>query len=570
MSSQPSSAASSSGAIARPAGPPAAFELTRREKVFTIVGTLLGLLLAALDQTIVATAGPAMQRDLQIAPSLYPWITTAYLVASTVMVPVYGKLSDLFGRKPILLVGIVLFLIGSLACGLSPTTMTLLASRALQGIGSAALFTTAFAVVADIFPPAERGRYQGIFGGAFALSSVVGPLLGGFLTDHLSWHWVFLVNLPLGAIAITFIVTRMPTLRRAVTERRPIDWLGAVWLTVAVVPFLVALSLGRAAGESGETRAVVGALLAVAVVGVVGFLRTERRAPEPILDLALFRNRTFALGNLATFIFGGTFLGAIVFLPLFMVNVVGVSATAAGFTMVPLTFGIVGGNIASGQIVARLGRYRGLMLLANLVLLSGFALLAFTLRPDSSEGEVTLKMVAMGLGLGPTIPLYTLAIQNAVEPRFIGVATAAATFFRQIGSTIGVTLLGVAFAFTLVSGMQRIERPAILEGLAPAARQEASTLGEGGEGGETVQLHVDVAGYRKAIEARWPAEPAKRAEALAAVDTLDRDTKAAFTHAVSTIYRWGMLIALIGLLCTVRLPEIPLRKTHDMPVASPE
>jgi len=535
----------------------AEFDLTPREKVFTIVGTLLGLLLAALDQTIVGTAGPAMQRDLHISPALYPWITTAYLVASTVMVPIYGKLSDLFGRKPILLLGIGLFLLGSLACGVSQTTGFLIASRALQGVGSAALFTSAFAVIADIFAPAERGKYQGIFGSAFALSSIVGPLLGGFLTDTLSWHWVFLVNLPLGAIAVAFIVTKMPMLRRARTERPTIDWAGAFALLVAVVPFLVALSLGRTIGADPSKRWIPGSLFGLSLVGLISFIAVERRVKEPLLNLRLFQNRVFAVGNLATFILGASFLGAIVFLPLFMVNVVGLSATSAGLTLTPLTFGIVAGNIGSGQIVARFGRYKPIMLVGNMILIVGFAILAFTLTPESSQREVTLKMILLGLGLGPSIPLFTLAIQNAVEPQEIGVATASATFFRQIGSTLGVTVLGAVFAFTLVSGMAAVKPGPELADIAPPV-VVASTAG--GEGASTVRMQVDVAGWKAAVEKARP--PEARGAALAAVDRLDRDTKRAFTEAIRAIYSWGFGIAILGLLATLFIPERPLRKAE--------
>ncbi len=522
----------------------AEFDLTPREKVFTIVGTLLGMFLAALDQTIVGTAGPAMQRDLHIAPTLYPWITTAYLVASTVMVPIYGKLSDLYGRKPILLVGIAIFLLGSIACGVSNSTWTLIAARTLQGVGSAALYTSAFAVVADIFAPAERGKYQGIFGGAFALSSVIGPFLGGFLTDRLSWHWVFFVNLPLGAIAVAFIVAKMPMLKRERETRPRIDWAGAFALLVAVVPFLVALSLARGAGSARWL------LLAVSLVGTVAFIFVERQAAEPLLNLRLFENRIFAIGNLATFILGAGFLGAIVFLPLFMVNVVGLSATSAGLTMTPLTFGIVAGNIGAGQIVSRLGKYRPLMVIGNLVLLGGFLLIALTLRPDSTMGEVTLKMVLLGLGMGPSIPLYTLAVQNSVDPRDLGVATASVTFFRQIGSTLGVTALGAVFALTLVSAMSTIQPGPALAGVEPPASKSAGEM--------PVQMQVDVPAWKQAVEKKLGHDEA----ALAAVDELDRQTKRAVTDATTAIYKWGLLLALGGLACSLFIPQIPLRKAR--------
>ncbi|MBL8958164.1 MAG: MFS transporter, partial [Myxococcaceae bacterium] len=220
-------------------------ELTRSQKVFTFVGTLLGLLLAALDQTVVATAAPTIVEKLQIPPSLYVWITTAYMLASTLLVPVWGKLSDLYGRKKVVIGGIALFLVASVLCGLSQTTGQLIAARGLQGAGSAALFTTAFAVVADMFAPAERGKYSGIFGGVFGLSSLVGPLLGGFITHHLGWHWVFFINLPVGALALFFIITRMPPLLRPQTVAPKVDWGGAVLLALAIGPLLVAMTLSR-------------------------------------------------------------------------------------------------------------------------------------------------------------------------------------------------------------------------------------------------------------------------------------------------------------------------------------
>src|SRR3954469_23973637 len=257
--------------------PPSSSEgLSRAQKMFTMLGTLLGLLLAALDQTIVATAGPAIQRDLKIEPALYVWITTAYLVASTVLVPIYGKLSDLFGRRRILLIAIGIFLAGSLACGVSQNATQLIAFRAVQGIGSAGLFTSAFAVVADLFPPAERGKWQGIFGAAWGVSSVIGPLLGGVLTQHLNWHWCFFVNLPIGAAAVMLILSKMPPLRRTHTVRPTLDIAGALSLAVATLPLLLALSLGHAEGTSTSgwpwRSWQIGGLFGTSAAGIIAFI----------------------------------------------------------------------------------------------------------------------------------------------------------------------------------------------------------------------------------------------------------------------------------------------------------
>lgn len=477
-------------------------QYTRQERIFTITGTLLGMLLAALDNTIVSTAGPDIQRSLDIEPSLYAWITTAYLVASTVLIPIYGKLSDLLGRKSVLVFGVVVFVLGSLLCGIAPSAWFLIFARAVQGVGSAALFTSAFAIIADLYPPAERGRISGLFGAVFGLSSVLGPLVGGFITDNFGWHWAFLINLPVGAVALAFILMRMPALKQPWPEgkRRPrVDYAGALWLVTGVVPLLLALSLGKTTVAPGETGFEWGSwqilgLFALAVVGIAAFLVTERRAQDPILDLSLFRNRVFAVGNLSSFVIGGAFLGPIVFLPLFMVNVIGLSATNSGLTITPLSLGIVAGNILSGQLVSRVGKYKPLLLLSLLVLMLAFVILAFTLDTNATQASVTLKMVLLGLGLGPSIPIYTLAIQNAVEPAKTGVATAAATFFRSLGNVVGVAVLGTVFANAFSSQLARAQTD-LQASLPPAARAQFAGVGSGsagaGEGASSSAFDID-------------------------------------------------------------------------------
>jgi EmrB/QacA subfamily drug resistance transporter len=543
------------------------------------------------------------------------------------MVPIYGKLSDTFGRRPVLLAAIGIFLLGSVLCGVSPSTSTLIAARAVQGLGAAGLFTSAFAVIADIFPPAVRGKYTGLVGAVFGVASVVGPLAGGFITDHFGWHWVFFVNVPVGAVAIWFVVARMPSLGGRPGVRPRLDLPGAFWLIVAVVPLLLALSVGHGEGVPGsEPSAAAWAsplrlgLIALSLAGAVLFVRTERRAADPVVDLRLFRQRVVALSIAATFILGAGFLSAVVFLPLFMVNVAGVSATRAGLTMTPLTLGMVAGSIVSGRVVTRLGRYRKLLLGSVVLLFAGFALMAFTIAPTSTQGELTVKMVLLGLGMGPTLPLYTLVVQNATAPEDIGVVTAASTFSRSLGQVFGVALVGSVFAATLAGALAR-ESAATLAALPPGARAlvaealqadaatTAAPAGEGAGGGfgfdaarvrrrlaagpppraqDAAAAGGDVAAAATGVPS--PGAPARssaaavvtargaapalavpavasadRAAALGAVDALGAAFRRAFTTAIQRLYQVGMVFVAVGALLTFFIPEIPLRGSRAAP-----
>ncbi|GAA5512152.1 putative multidrug resistance protein MdtD [Deinococcus carri] len=423
-----------------------------------LFGVLLGLFLSALDQTIVATAMPRIAADLH-GLNLYTWVTTAYLLTNTALVPIYGKLSDLYGRKPVLMFGIAVFLLGSALCGLSGEAflgnlfgggmMQLVVFRGLQGVGAAALGSVAFAIIADLFEPAERPRYQGLFGAVFGLSSVIGPLLGGFLTDNISWRWVFYVNLPLGLIALAFIATRMPRLASGLQAK--VDWLGAFFILLFTVPLLLALTWG-ADHTYAWTSPTLLSMFGLSAAALVGFLFTESRHSSPILPLTLFRNPTFAWGAVARFLVGAGFLGAILFLSLYLVQVQGVSATKAGTATIPLTVGLIIGSIGAGQIASRIGRYKPLMLVGLVLAGLGFFSLS-TLNADTPYSGVVLRMVLLGLGLGPALPLYTTALQLSVKPWEIGVATSAGQFFQQMGSTIGTAIFGAVLTAGLTSNL---------------------------------------------------------------------------------------------------------------------
>ena len=432
--------------------------LDMRTKRIILFGVLLGLFLSALDQTIVGTAMPRIISELQ-GLNLYAWVTTAYLLANTALVPIYGKLSDLYGRKPILMFGIAVFLVGSALCGMAGEPflgnlfgggmMQLVVFRGLQGVGGAALGSVAFAIIADLFEPAERPKYQGLFGAVFGLSSVIGPLAGGWLTDHVSWRWVFYVNLPLGLLALAFLWFKMPRLQSGL--KASVDWLGAALILIFAVPLLLALTWGADGTYAWSSPTVLG-LFALSAAALIGFLASQTRHPSPIIPLHLFRNPTFLWGSLARFLFGAAFLGAVLFLSLYLVQVQGVSATQAGTATIPLTFGLIFGAVTSGQIASRFGKYKPLMLFGLMVMILGFWWLS-TLNADTSYTSVITRMVLLGLGMGPALPLYTTALQLSVKPWEIGVATSAGQFFQQMGSTIGVAIFGAILTSGLTSNL---------------------------------------------------------------------------------------------------------------------
>jgi len=429
---------------------------TQQEKTITLVGLMVVFLLSALDQTIVSTAMPRIIEQLK-GLEYYSWVTTAYLLASTVMVPIYGKLGDLYGRKPILIIGIALFLLGSVLCGMSGEPfmgnlfgggmLQLIVFRALQGLGGAALFTSAFAIIADMFDPAERAKFGGLFGSVFGLSSVVGPLIGGFLTDHGStnllgyfiegWRWVFYVNLPLGAVALFMIIAKMPSLSHKATGK--IDYLGAALITATTVPLLLALTWGGNTYPWGSARILT--LFAVSIVSLVLFILVERRTKDAILPLELFKNKTFTFSNLASFVINMAFIGIVMFLPLFMQTVQGISATNSGLSMLPLMAGLISSSIVSGLLVARTGNYKGFLIGGSVVIMIGVLFLS-RIGIETSRLDLAWRMFVVGLGLGPTMSMFNLAVQNAVPMNRIGVATSSSQFFRQIGTTIGAAIFG--------------------------------------------------------------------------------------------------------------------------------
>src|SRR4051812_3156405 len=478
---------------------------------------MLGMFLAALDQTIVSTALPTIVGDLGGLNHL-SWVVTSYLLASTISTPIYGKLGDTIGRKPVFLAAILIFLAGSMLAGLSQTLGQLVAFRALQGVGAGGLMVGAQAIIGDIVPPRERGRYMGLIGAVFAVASVAGPLLGGFFVDNLSWRWVFYVNLPVGAAAVVVVVTRLH-LRTPQTRHR-IDYLGAVILSGAVAALTLMTTWGGTEYGWGSTTIVGLGVLGVVLLGL--FLWWESRVPEPIIPLSLFRSRVFSVANTMAFTIGMAMFGAIIFIPLFLQVVYGASATSAGLRMLPLMAGLLAASITSGRAISRIGRYKVFPIAGTATLAFGMYLLS-RLGVDTAPWLASVYMLVVGVGIGLVMQVLVLVVQNDVGPEDIGVATSTATFCRSVGGSFGVAIFGTIFASRLS------------DQLAEFPRAVTGRLGSG--------VHLTPAQAKPL--------PAGIHDAFVG----------AFAHALHGVFLFGVALAIVPFVLSWVLPEKPLRTT---------
>jgi EmrB/QacA subfamily drug resistance transporter len=525
---------------------------------FEIFGAvMLVLFLAALDQTIVGPALPRILTDLG-GNELYTWVVTVYLLTSTVTGPLYGKLSDQFGRRPMLTIGISIFLLGSLLSGLSQASWQLILFRGLQGLGAGALFPISLAVIGDLFSPRERGRYQGFFGAVFAVAMIVGPLLGGFLTDNFGWHWIFFVNLPIGVVAVAVIYRLMPKISHP--ERViSIDYLGAAAFTAAIVPLMLGLT-------NKQTRdwadPLVGGLLLVALLLLGVFVWIESRAKDPILHLGLFKNRSFTASVLATGLVSFGFFGGIIFLPRWFQFVAGSSSTESGLQILPMMAGLMVGSIGSGQIVSRTGRYKWLVAAAMVV--AGIGILLLTqLRADTPITTVWIWLAIMGLGIGPSMAVFTIIVQNAVPFREMGVATSALTFFRQIGGSIGLAIAGTVFGSSLAA-----EIPGQLSA-AGVPQQIVDRIPSGTfTGDEITNVGVDLG---QQILSQAPAQARPILGPI--IPNIVEGIHQAFSLAISYALWFGVAASVVAALIVIfGLPELPLRHHvgEAAPAAQPE
>jgi EmrB/QacA subfamily drug resistance transporter len=486
---------------------------------------------------------PRILSDLR-GTEMYTWVVTVYLLTSTVTGPLYGKLSDQFGRRPLLMIGIGLFLVGSLLSGLSQTMWQLILFRGIQGMGAGALFPISLAVIGDLFSPRERGRYQGLFGGVFAIAMLVGPFLGGFLTDTVGWHWIFFVNLPVGFVALAVIWRLLPAVRRP--ERViSIDYAGAAVFTAAVVPILLGLTNKQSADW---TDPAVGGLILLGTVLLGAFVWIEARARDPILHLGLFANRTFTASVLATGLISFGFFGGIIFIPLWFQAVLGSSATESGYQILPMMAGLMVGSIGSGQIVSRTGRYKWLVAAAMVV--AGIGILLMTqLHASTSITTLWIWLAIMGLGIGPSMAVFTIIVQNAVPFREMGVATSALTFFRQIGGSVGLAIAGSVFGASILAELgPQLANAGVPQAIADQVPQRLSQ-------GQLTSVGLDLGGdfLSQVPEALRPTVEPLLPAILAGVHE-------AFSLAIANAMWFGVGAASVAALVTVFvLPELPLR-----------
>ena len=534
------------------------------ERRIALGAVLIVLFLSALDQTIVATAMPRIINELRGLDRI-AWVGTAYLLASTVVVPIYGKLGDIYGRRPVLVFGVLVFLTGSMLCGLAgefgalplvgdPMNQLILC-RALQGLGAGALTTGAFATVADIAPPAERGRYTGLFGAMFGFAGLAGPVLGGFLTDHATttvlghvvsgWRFVFYVNLPLGLIALYVLLTKLPHGRRGADQR--IDWLGSVLIVASSVPLLLALSWGGQGHGWGQPRVLAG--FGLAVVALAAFILVSRGKSWAVVPLDLFAIPVVARANIALFLVNLGYIGVPMFLPLYLQLVRGYTASESGVALLPQLFGILLGSMIAGQVARRTLSYKRVLVVGGLVAVCAAAAMML-MTAGSPRWMLSVNLFIFGLGLGPAQGMFTLAIQSAVGHARVGVATASAQFCRQIGATVGVAVFGALLTFNLTRELPQRVPDLVVPGQAIDLAQAQA-------------LAMDRTALGKALAARTEVDSARTTVALAGL-------KASFAIAIEALFPVTLAILVLAWLVTLSVPALKLRGRETPPPRAAE
>jgi EmrB/QacA subfamily drug resistance transporter len=516
-----------------------ALQLPQQRKMEILLGVLLVTFLSALDQTIVGVALPRIVGELGGTNELYTWVITSYLLTATITGVFYGKLSDIYGRRLMLLFGVSVFLLGSFLSALSWSMESLILFRGIQGVGAGAIFPISLAIIGDLFTPRERGRYQGLFGAVFGVASIIGPLLGGWLTDNLSWHWIFLVNLPIGAVTLYIIYRYLPSVHGE-QPTRDLDYLGGLVFAVGVVFLLLGLTNKQTADWTDVS---VGGFLLIAAVLTPVFLFIESRAAEPIVPLELFRNRNYAVTILATFLAAIGFFGAVIFLPRWFQFVQGVSPTESGLQILPLLAGVIISSIVAGALVSRSGKFK--WILSGALAIMSVGILLFTgLGARTDLPLLWGWMFLAGLGVGPTLSVFTIVIQASVPFSRLGVATGNLVFFRQIGGSVGLAVVGTIFAQQFASRLQ----PSLVEAGVPA-QQAAMVADMAAKGSDLTQ----VGGMS------LPDQLAQVPPLAGVVDQVVAGIYQAFSQAIGDTFWLGLAATLVALVVvTIGLRDVPL------------
>lgn len=513
--------------------------LSRGRLISILIGVMLGMLLAALDQTVVGTALPRIVANLG-GLDHYAWVATSYLLASTVSIPIYGKLSDIYGRRTFFIGGMMLFLVGSALSGTSQDMTQLIIYRGIQGLGAGAMMPLAMAIIGDIFPPSERGKWQGLITAVFGLATIVGPIVGGAITDNWGWRWVFYINMPIGVIAIVTAGFVLPkTLRRV---QHTIDYSGALALVACAVPLLLAFSWAGTQYAWNSWQVIL--MFAIAAVMLVVFILIELRAAEPIISPRLFKNSIFLVSTIAMFMLSAGMFGAILYLPLFVQAVTGNTATNSGVVLTPMMLGFMFSSIVGGQLLSRTGRYKILAIFGFAIASIGMFLLS-RMTATTGDGQISLNMIVTGLGIGVMMSLFTIVVQNAFPFRQLGQVTAGLTFFRSIGSTIGVAVMGSIMTNSFQSALQS-NLPQKLANIIPPSQQNPQILLD-----PTVlsalQHHFAQLGP----------------QGLVLFQQFFEAVKVSLATGIDNVFLLGVIVMLLGLVTVFFLREIPLRKSHN-------